>query len=91
MIQEHQTTLGYETGNTRREMFTETIVAILPLQAENNMPVTSEPSAQLAGILAARVSSTNAPRQRSPAEFQAALQACLQKKIEETQARRTSA
>lgn len=85
MVQEHLT-LGYETGNRRGEMSTERIVAISRFQAENDMPVTGEPSAQLAGILAARVSSTNAPPQRFPAELQAPQQACLQKKIEETQA-----
>ena len=85
MVQEHLTALGYSTGNTAGELSTETVVAISQFQAENNMPVTGEPSPQLAGILAAKVSAANGPPQRSAEELQAAQQACLQKKMEEAQ------
>jgi peptidoglycan hydrolase-like protein with peptidoglycan-binding domain len=84
MVQKHLTNLGYDTGNVKGEMTTETIVAISQFQAENGLPVTGEVSPQLAGILAAQ-SSAKKP-EPTPEELQAAQQACLQEKMEAAQA-----
>jgi peptidoglycan hydrolase-like protein with peptidoglycan-binding domain len=84
MVQKHLTNLGYDTGNTKGDMNTETIVAISQFQAENGLPVTGEVSPQLAGILAAQ-SSAKAP-EPTPEELKGAQQACLQEKMEAAQA-----
>ena len=84
MVQKHLTSLGYETGNTDGDMSMETVVAISQFQAENDLPVTGEVSPQLAGILAAQ-SSAKTP-EPTPAELEAAQQACLQEKVEAAQA-----
>jgi peptidoglycan hydrolase-like protein with peptidoglycan-binding domain len=85
MIQEHLLALGYDVSVTG-SMDTATAIAISQYQAENNMPVTGEPSPQLAGVLAAGASSGTAAVQPTPAELQAAQQACLEQKMEEAQA-----
>jgi hypothetical protein len=54
-IQEHLLTLGYKPGNTDGVLDTMTEVAISQFQAENGLPVTGEPSAQLSGALDAEV------------------------------------
>jgi hypothetical protein len=85
MIQEDLAELGYGVSPTGK-MDTDTAIAISQYQAENGMPVTGEPSPQLAGILAAGDSSAAGSAERSPEELQAAQQACLQQKMEEAQA-----
>jgi peptidoglycan hydrolase-like protein with peptidoglycan-binding domain len=85
MIQEDLAELGYGVSPTGK-MDTDTAIAISQYQAENGMPVTGEPSPQLAGILAAGGSSATGSAERSPEELQAAQQACLQQKMEEAQA-----
>lgn len=85
MIQEDLAELGYNVSPTGA-MDTNTAVAISQYQAENDMPVTGEPSPQLAGILAAGKSSAAGKKQRSPEELQAAQQACLQEKMAAAQA-----
>ena len=84
MIQEDLAALGYDVEATGA-MDTATAIAISQYQAENNLPVTGEPSPQLAGILAAGTSE-KASAARSPEELQAAQQACLQEKMEAAQA-----
>lgn len=85
MIQQNLATLGYDVTPSG-VMDTRTAIAISQYQAKNDMQVTGEVSPQLAGILAAKVSSGGAAPQRSPQELKAAQQACLQKKIDEAQA-----
>ena len=51
----HLEALGYEVGNTRGDLDTNTIIAISQFQAENGMKVTGEISPQLVGILSAEV------------------------------------
>ncbi len=84
-IQQKLEKLGY-TVTPSGTMDTETAIAISQYQAEHDMPVTGEPSPQLAGILAADTSSNGAAATRSPEELQAAQQACLQQKMEAAQA-----
>lgn len=99
MVQQDLVTLGYDPGGTDGEITTATIVAISKFQAENDMQVTGEVTPQLAGILKAAIKKQNdpgaaaptvnvnaAPPARSPAELQAAQQACLQQKTAEAQA-----
>jgi peptidoglycan hydrolase-like protein with peptidoglycan-binding domain len=85
MIQQNLATLGYDVSPSGVPD-TKTAIAISKYQAENDMPVTGEASPQLAGILAAKVSSAGAAPQRSPEELKAAQQACLQQKMEAAQA-----
>ena len=59
IIQKDLAALGYEPGNTRGEMTTETAVAISKFQAENNLDVTGVATPQLAGIIKARLKSNN--------------------------------
>ncbi len=95
VVQQDLATLGYQPGNTDGVASTETAIAISKFQAERGLEVTGEASPQLAGILSAEVDRAQAggvapvPRgytTRSPAELEAAQQACLQQKIAETQA-----
>jgi peptidoglycan hydrolase-like protein with peptidoglycan-binding domain len=86
MVQQHLTSLGYDPGNTNGELSTATIVAISQFQAENDLEVTGEVSPQLAGILAAKASDQEDSARMSPAELQAAQEACLQEKIAEAEA-----
>lgn len=85
MIQEDLVELGYKVSPTGK-MDTETAIAISQYQAEHDMPVTGEPSPQLAGILAAGEGPVASSAERSPEALQAAQQACLQQKMEEAQA-----
>jgi peptidoglycan hydrolase-like protein with peptidoglycan-binding domain len=80
MIQEDLAELGYNVSPTGA-MDTNTAIAISQYQAENGMPVTGEPSPQLAGILAAGSAAASGSKERSAAELQAAQQACLQEKM----------
>ena len=86
VVQRDLTTLGYDTGGVTGEMNTATIVAISKFQAENDMEVTGEVTPQLAGILSARVSAAASAPPPDPEVLRAAQQACLEKKIEESQA-----
>lgn len=54
-IQRHLVTLGYAPGNTEGVLDTLTEIAISQFQAERNIAVTGQPSAQLAAALAAEV------------------------------------
>ena len=54
-IQEYLVILGYEPGNIEGELDTLTGIAISQFQAEQNLPVTGEPSAELADLLASLV------------------------------------
>jgi len=84
MIQRDLTRLGYDPGNTNGELTTQTVVAISRFQADNGLEVTGEPSPQLAGILASKVSgggATPAAPAADPEALRAAQQACLQEKI----------
>lgn len=100
MVQKDLVKLGYDPGSISGEMTTDTIVAISKFQSENGMEVTGEPSPQLAGILKAKISqqesggagqaaspavAATVPRERTPAELQAAQQACIQQKIQAQQ------
>ena len=94
MVQKDLIKLGYEPGNIKGEMDTDTIVAISKFQAENDLEVTGEASPQLAGVLKARLknpqsaaaspqvaeTTETAPAVLSHEELRAAQQACLQEK-----------
>jgi hypothetical protein len=54
-IQRYLVTLGYQPGNTTGELDTLTGIAIAQFQAEHGLPVTGEPSRQLAIRLAAEI------------------------------------
>lgn len=54
-MQRHLSALGYEPGNTDGVLDTMTRVAISQFQAEHGMPVTAEPSRQVAEALAAEM------------------------------------
>lgn len=54
-IQEYLVILGYEPGNVDGVLDTMTMIAISQFQAEAGLPVTGEPSFQLAALLAERV------------------------------------
>lgn len=84
-IQEKLAALGYGVTPSGT-MDTETAIAISQYQAEHNLPVTGEPTPQLAGILAAATSPGSAAATRTPEQLQAAQQACLQQKMEAAQA-----
>lgn len=97
MIQEDLTTLGYDPGDATGEVTTKTIVAISKFQAERDLEVTGEVTPQLVGIVKAALKDQNnpgaganavasAPAARSPAELQAAQQACIQDKVAKAQA-----
>lgn len=96
MIQQDLTTLGYDPGAVDGETSTKTIVAISKFQSENNLEVTGEVSPQLVGIVKAAITNQNgagsvasapaAAPVRSPADLQAAQQACLQNKVEKAKA-----
>lgn len=86
IIEEKLDALGYDTGAVDGEATVKTAVAISQFQAESGMPVTGEPSPQLAGMLAAKAGATGAAE--SPAETptgaaSAAVDACLDRKREE--------
>lgn len=92
IIQKDLVALGYDPGNIKGEMTTETIVAISKFQAENELEVTGEASPQLAGVIKAKLKAKNNPAAVAPAAaaaapaddaaaLQAAQQACLQEKI----------
>ena len=87
IIEEHLDALGYDTGEVDGEATVKTAVAISQFQAENNMPVTGEPSPQLAGILAAKAGGSNTVEKTqttSPADIDvAAVESCLDSKREE--------
>ncbi len=93
MIQKDLIVLGYDPGNIQGEATTETMVAISTFQAENDLEVDGKPSPQLAGIIKAKIKSQNnagaaaapEPAPPSPAELQAARDACLKEKIEAAQ------
>ena len=97
-VQKDLVALGYDPGNIKGESTDETVAAIAQFQAERDMPVTGEVSPLLAGIMSAEVkkqrSVGNAPAvaaapaapAQDPAALQAAQQACLQQKIQESQA-----
>ncbi|HPF26374.1 MAG TPA: peptidoglycan-binding domain-containing protein [Steroidobacteraceae bacterium] len=92
MIQKDLAALGYDPGKANGKPSVKTSVAISKFQAEYGLEVTGEASPQLAGILAAYVSQAKqaetAPvAARDPAELRAAQEACLQKRIEEREAR----
>ncbi|MGE0623172.1 MAG: peptidoglycan-binding domain-containing protein [Pseudomonadales bacterium] len=84
-VQEKLAALGYKVTPSGT-MDTETAIAISQYQAENNLPVTGEPTPQLAGILSAAAASGGTSKSRSPEELQAAQQACLEQKMAEAQA-----
>ena len=99
MVQQDLVTLGYNPGATNGEMTTTTIVAISKFQAENDLEVTGEVTPQLAGVLKAAIKKQSQPATaaapvdvnapppaQTPAQLQAAQQACLQQKIAEAQA-----
>lgn len=52
MIQQDLVALGYALGSTDGEMNVETAVAISQFQAERGLPVTGQPSTDLAIMLA---------------------------------------
>jgi peptidoglycan hydrolase-like protein with peptidoglycan-binding domain len=93
IIQQDLATLGYEPGNTRGEVTTETIVAVSKFQAEHDLAVTGEITPQLAGVIKAALRQQNEPAAASntpPANaapaldadaLRAAQQACLQEKM----------
>ena len=87
IIEEQLDALGYDTGAVDGEATVKTAVAISQFQAENGMPVTGEPSPQLAGILSAKVGGSNDVaklQSASPAGVAAvAVEACLDRKREE--------
>jgi hypothetical protein len=85
MIQENLAALGYDVNPTGK-LDTSTAIAISQYEAENGMAVTGEPSPQLAGILAAEVSSGGAVAEPTAEELQAAQMACLEEKMAEAQA-----
>ncbi|MEQ9562555.1 MAG: peptidoglycan-binding domain-containing protein [Woeseiaceae bacterium] len=88
-IQQDLATLGYHPGEIDGQLSDPTIAAIAQFQAERDMPVTGEVSPLLAGIISAEVTKQSKPAAeaaptrpaRSPAELQAAQQACLQEKM----------
>ena len=96
MIQQDLVTLSYDPGDADGEMSTKTIVAISKFQAEHDLEVTGEASPQLAGIIKANINSQNNPSTgvaaatpaatQSPADVQAAQQACLMEKMQQAQA-----
>ena len=96
MIQQDLVTLSYDPGDADGEMSTKTIVAISKFQAEHDLDVTGEASPQLAGIIKANIKSQNDPSTsvaaatpaatQSPADVQAAQQACLMEKMQQAQA-----
>jgi peptidoglycan hydrolase-like protein with peptidoglycan-binding domain len=96
MVQQDLVALGYDPGNTDGEATTQTIVAISKFQAEHDLPVTGEVTPQLAGVLKAQIKKGGQPAAagtapavaagaaqpvRTPADLQAAQQACIQQKI----------
>jgi peptidoglycan hydrolase-like protein with peptidoglycan-binding domain len=87
IIEEQLDALGYDTGAVDGEATVKTAVAISQFQAENGMPVTGEPSPQLAGILSAKAGDSNAvakSQTASPAgDAAVAVEACLDRKREE--------
>jgi peptidoglycan hydrolase-like protein with peptidoglycan-binding domain len=87
IIEEQLNALGYDTGEVDGEATVKTAVAISQFQAENNMPVTGEPSPQLAGILAAKAGGSNSAansQAKSLADVDvAAVESCLDRKREE--------
>ena len=84
IIEEKLAALGYDTGSVDGEATVKTAVAISQFQAENGMPVTGEPSPQLAGILSAKVgSSTGAAKAQADAPTSAAVETCLDRKRKE--------
>ena len=98
-VQKDLVALGYDPGNIKGESTDETVAAIAQFQAERDMRVTGEVSPLLAGIMSAEVkkqrsggntaaSASAAPAAtiHDPAVLQAAQQACLQRKIEASQA-----
>jgi peptidoglycan hydrolase-like protein with peptidoglycan-binding domain len=87
IIEEKLAALGYDTGDVDGEATVKTAVAISQFQAENGMPVTGEPSPQLAGILSAKAGGSNAAAKSQVAPPEgvdtAAVEACLDRKREE--------
>ena len=84
IIEEKLDALGYDTGDVDGEATVKTAVAISQFQAENGMPVTGEPSPQLAGILSAKADAANAttksPIAAPAGADSAAVEACLDRK-----------
>jgi peptidoglycan hydrolase-like protein with peptidoglycan-binding domain len=95
MIQQDLTTLGYDAGEANGEATMKTIVAISKFQSEKNLEVTGEVTPQLVGIVKAEITKQNgsgsvasvpvAAAASSPADLQAAQQACIQRKVEKAQ------
>ncbi len=98
MIQQDLTTLGYDAGEANGEATMKTIVAISKFQSEKNLEVTGEVTPQLVGIVKAEITKQNssgssgsvasvpvAAAASSPADLQAAQQACIQRKIKKAQ------
>ena len=95
MIQQDLTTLGYDAGEANGEATMKTIVAISKFQSEKNLEVTGEVTPQLVGIVKAEITKQNgsgsvasvpvAAAATSPADLQAAQQACIQKKIKKAE------
>ena len=95
MIQQDLATLGYDAGEANGEATMKTIVAISKFQSEKNLEVTGEVTPQLVGIVKAEITKQNgsgsvasvpvAAAATSPADLQAAQQACIQKKIKKAE------
>ena len=95
-VQKDLVILGYDPGNIDGETSTKTTIAIAKFEADHDMEMTGEVTADLAGKLSAMVAekngtatsmatgaATESSLARDPAALEAAQKACLEEKIEE--------
>lgn len=101
MVEENLSALGYQPGPVDGVETMDTTIAISKFQAENNLDVTGEVTPQLAGVLAAKVDARKSsgetasnlapaapartPQPTDPDALRKAQQACLERKMAETQ------
>ena len=91
MIQKDLVALGYDPGSIDGELTTKTQIEISKFQSDNDMPVTGEPSPQLAGVTASKVEKMRKGDARQAAATESAQEAevnCRQKQAEATAEKR---
>ena len=96
MIQKDLVALGYDPGTIDGQLTTKTQVAISKFQSDNGLPVTGEPSPQLAGVMASKVEQMRGGDQQATAEASeedkaAAKRDCEQRKAQATAEKRQKA
>ena len=90
MIQKDLVALGYDPGTIDGQLTTKTQVAISKFQSDNGMPVTGEPSPQLAGVMSSKVEQMRSGSEQAKAQTAAEAEAAEKRDCEQRKAQATA-